>query len=49
MWLLGIRHHGRRAYWRFLFATLLLRPRKFRYAVELGILGFHYRRVASLL
>lgn len=45
-WLLGIRHRGRRSYWR-LFGTALLRyPRQFRVAMELAILGYHFRCVA---
>ena len=48
-WLLGVRHRGRWAYWRFCLSTLVKRPRQFRYAVELTIPGYHFRRVASLL
>lgn len=46
-WLLGIWHRGRVAYWRFFWSTLLLRPRQFREAIELAILGHHFRRVAQ--
>ncbi|MFO1498564.1 MAG: B12-binding domain-containing radical SAM protein [Verrucomicrobiota bacterium] len=48
-WLLGIWHRGRTHYWRFFWSTLLRRPRQFRYAIELAIMGYHFRRVASLL
>lgn len=48
-WLLGVRHRGRRAYWWFFIATLLRRPRQFRRAMEFAIIGYHFRRVASLL
>jgi radical SAM superfamily enzyme YgiQ (UPF0313 family) len=48
-WLLGIWHTGRTHYWRFFWSTLLRRPRQFRYAIELAIMGYHFRRVASLL
>jgi hypothetical protein len=48
-WLLGLRHRGRCAYWRFVSSTLLRHPRQFRHAVELAIVGFHFRRVANLL
>jgi radical SAM superfamily enzyme YgiQ (UPF0313 family) len=48
-WLLGVCHRGRRAYWRFVSGTLLRRPHQFRHAVELAIVGFHFRRVANLL
>jgi radical SAM superfamily enzyme YgiQ (UPF0313 family) len=48
-WLLGIRHRGRLAYWWFSLSTLLRRPRQFRVAIELAIIGHHFRRVASRL
>jgi hypothetical protein len=48
-WLLGIWHRGRTHYWRFFWSTLLRRPRQFRYGIELAIMGYHFRRVASLL
>ena len=49
LWLLGIRHRGRRAYWQFFWSTLLLRPRQFRHAFELVILGHHFRQIATSL
>jgi radical SAM superfamily enzyme YgiQ (UPF0313 family) len=49
LWLLGIWHRGRFAYWRFCIGTLFRRPRLFPVAVELAIIGYHFRRVASLL
>lgn len=48
-WVLGLWHRGRLAYWRFFWSTLLASPRKFRHGIELAILGYHYRRVASQL
>jgi radical SAM superfamily enzyme YgiQ (UPF0313 family) len=48
-WLLGIWHTGRTHYWRFFWSTLLRRPHQFRYAIELAIMGYHFRRVANLL
>jgi len=48
-WLLGIWHRGRTHYWRFFWSTLLRRPRQFRYAIELAIVGYHFRQVASVL
>jgi radical SAM superfamily enzyme YgiQ (UPF0313 family) len=48
-WLLGIWHCGRGAYWRLILSTLLRRPRQFPHAIELAIMGHHFRRVASLL
>ncbi len=48
-YVLGVRHRGRRAYWRFCAGTLLKRPHQFAQAMELAIIGHHFRRVASLL
>lgn len=48
-WLLGIWHRGRTHYWAFFWGTLLLRPRQFRQAIELAIIGHHFRRVAHFL
>ena len=48
-WVLGVRCRGRVAYWRLFWGTLLRRPRQFRYAIELPILGYHFRRVARQL
>ena len=47
LWVLGVQHAGRRAFWGLLWTTLLGSPRKFRTAMELSILGHHFRRVAS--
>ncbi len=49
LWLLGVRHPGRLAYWRLFWSTLLRRPRQFQKAIELVIQGYHLRRVASSL
>ncbi|MBK7874876.1 MAG: DUF4070 domain-containing protein [Planctomycetes bacterium] len=49
LWFLGVRHRGRFGFWRLLSSTLVRRPRHVRTAVELAILGFHFRRVASAL
>lgn len=46
-WLLGVWYRGRVAYWRFFWSTLLQRPAQFREAIELAILGHHFRRVAK--
>lgn len=48
-WLLGIWYRGRVAYWRFFWSTLLKRPAHFREAIELAIVGHHFRRVAQRL
>jgi len=49
LWLLGVWHRGRVAYWRFFITTLLRRPRRFHQALELAIIGHHFRRVARSL
>jgi radical SAM superfamily enzyme YgiQ (UPF0313 family) len=48
-WLLGIWYRGRVAYWKFFWSTLLLRPRQFPRAIEMAIVGYHFRRVARQL
>ncbi len=48
-WWLGLWYRGRVAYWKFFWTTLLVRPRKFRFAIELAIVGYHFRRVARSL
>jgi radical SAM superfamily enzyme YgiQ (UPF0313 family) len=47
LWLLGIWHRGRLAYWRLLVTALLRCPRQFPKAMELAIMGHHFRRVAN--
>jgi radical SAM superfamily enzyme YgiQ (UPF0313 family) len=47
LWFLGIVEPDRLTYWRFFVTTLLRRPRQFCRAMELTILGYHFRRVAS--
>lgn len=46
-WLLGVWYRGRVPYWRFFWDTLLRRPGQFRSAIELAIIGYHFRRVAN--
>ncbi|MBI4623254.1 MAG: DUF4070 domain-containing protein [Verrucomicrobia bacterium] len=48
-WLLGVWYRGRWAYWWFFWSTLFRRPRQFRIAIELAIIGHHFRRVAAAL
>ncbi len=48
-WLLGVWHRGRWSYWRFVGGTMLCRPGQFRIAIELAIMGHHFRRVAASL
>ena len=47
LWVLGVRHAGRRAFWRLVTTSLLSGRAKFRVAMELSILGHHFRQVAS--
>jgi radical SAM superfamily enzyme YgiQ (UPF0313 family) len=47
LWLLGVWHPGRSRYWMLFWSTLLASPRKLPAAVELSILGYHFRKVAS--
>jgi radical SAM superfamily enzyme YgiQ (UPF0313 family) len=47
LWLLGVLHRGRRAYWALLSSTLIASPRKFHAAIELSIIGYHFRKVAA--
>ncbi|MFZ3323788.1 MAG: DUF4070 domain-containing protein [Usitatibacter sp.] len=49
LWTLGIRRRGRLAYWRLLSSTLLRQPRKLPAAMELAIIGHHFRTVAERL
>jgi radical SAM superfamily enzyme YgiQ (UPF0313 family) len=47
LWLLGVWQPGRSRYWLMLGSTLLASPRKLPVAIELSILGYHFRKVAS--
>ena len=49
MWMMGVMHRGRRAFWKY-FATILMRyPSKLPKAIALAIHGFHFRMVAQSL
>jgi radical SAM superfamily enzyme YgiQ (UPF0313 family) len=48
-WLLGLRERGRHLYWRFFCSTLLRRPKQLRHAIELAVIGYHFRKVARNL
>lgn len=48
-WLLGARDAGRGSFWHLFWTTLLANPRKLRAAMELSVLGYHFRRVAASL
>ncbi|MEW6690192.1 MAG: B12-binding domain-containing radical SAM protein [Pseudomonadota bacterium] len=49
LWTLGVRQRGRFAFWGLFWETLLARPRKLRAAMELAIMGHHFRTVAEKL
>jgi radical SAM superfamily enzyme YgiQ (UPF0313 family) len=49
LWVLGLRDAGRWGFWRLMLCTLLTRPAKFRAAMELSIIGLHFRRIANTL
>ena len=49
IWFIGMRHHGRRAYWSFMAGTLMRQPRQVGVAMTLAIMGHHYRLVAASL
>ncbi len=47
MWVLGVAHRGRFAYWRFVASTLARHPDQFGVAMTLAIMGHHFRIVAA--
>lgn len=49
MWFLGITDQGRIYYWRFVFSTLMRRPRSFPLSMTLAVCGFHFWKVARKL
>jgi radical SAM superfamily enzyme YgiQ (UPF0313 family) len=49
LWTLGVFQCGRTAYWRLFWETLIRQPKKFRAAMELAIMGHHFRTVARQL
>ncbi|MBV8030980.1 MAG: B12-binding domain-containing radical SAM protein [Betaproteobacteria bacterium] len=49
LWNLGLASRGRISFWRLFWSTLLREPAKFRVAMELAIIGLHFRRVAERL
>lgn len=49
LWALGLRTRGRRAFWRLFWGALLTRPAKFRVAMELAIVGRHFRIMSQWL
>jgi radical SAM superfamily enzyme YgiQ (UPF0313 family) len=49
LWVMGVRARGRREFWKFLTKALLLHPRSFSEAMELAIIGHHFRIIAASL
>ncbi|MBI2317395.1 MAG: DUF4070 domain-containing protein [Betaproteobacteria bacterium] len=49
LWVLGVWQRGRLGYWGLFWSTLFASPKKFRAAMELSIMGLHFRRVAGNL
>ncbi|MFC1874197.1 B12-binding domain-containing radical SAM protein [Chloroflexota bacterium] len=49
MWFMGITDQGRMYYWRFVFSTLMSRPRSFPISMTLAVYGFHFWKVAREL
>jgi radical SAM superfamily enzyme YgiQ (UPF0313 family) len=49
LWVMGVLSRGRREYWRFFGKSLLFHPRAFAEAMNLAIVGHHYRKVAAAL
>ena len=47
LWVMGIRTRGRREYWKFVTKSLLFHPRAFAQAMNLAIVGYHFRKVAA--
>jgi radical SAM superfamily enzyme YgiQ (UPF0313 family) len=47
LWIMGVLHRGRRAFWKYLATVLVRHPRKLPPAIALAIHGFHYRMVAK--
>ena len=48
-WMLGIWERGRHNYWKFFWSILLRRPHQLRSAIELAVIGYHFRRIARRL
>jgi hypothetical protein len=49
LWMMGILHRGRRAFWKYLAIIILRHPHKLPKGIALANYGFHYRIVAKRL
>jgi radical SAM superfamily enzyme YgiQ (UPF0313 family) len=47
MWWLGVVDKGRKYYWKLFFTTAVRRPRAFPLAINLSVIGFHFRKTAE--
>ena len=47
LWVMGFWTSGRREYWKFFTRSLLFHPRAFGEAMNLAIIGYHFRKVAA--
>jgi len=46
IWLLGIKHKGRRYFWNLIFWSLFKKPSLFPYAIGFSLTGIHFRALA---
>ena len=49
LWIMGIWTRGRREYWKYLTKSLLFHRRAFGEAMNIAIVGYHFRKVAASL
>jgi len=47
LWVLGVRTRGRLAYWHYFVRSLVFHPRAFAQAMELAIMGYHFRKIVA--
>ena len=49
LWVMGVMHRGRRAFWKYLATVMFRYPRKLPKSIAMAVYGFHYRMVAQQL
>lgn len=49
LWIMGVLEKGRKYYWKLLFLSLFCYPQKFPIALEMGIWGYHFRRIVAAI
>lgn len=47
LWIMGVCTRGRREFWKYLARTLLHHRQSFNEAMQLAIMGHHFRRIAA--